>query len=386
MSQQPGWVYMDYAATSAVRPPEIAQAMYDYVAGCGATPGRGGHRLSTEAGRVALRCRMLLARMASIPGDPGRIVFTLNATYALNKAIFGILNPGDVVVHTAYDHNAVLRPVHEASRRGVGARMLAGAPDGSVDLDAAARALDGARLLVLNATSNVLGTNLPVRDLARMAHDAGALVLVDAAQTLGHGHVDVQADGIDILAFTGHKGLLGPQGVGGLWIREGLDLKPMIVGGTGGNSRLREMPESYPDRLEAGSGNGPGLAGLLAALQWVAARGAETLHDESARLKAELHAGLSGIGGVRILSPLAPDGAAVVTVAVDGVDSSAVATRLDREFGILVRSGLHCAPEVHKILGTENPGAVRFSLGWASTREDIERAVAAMEQIALVRA
>src|SRR5687767_895904 len=173
---------MDFAATSAVRPPEVTQAMVDYMNGCGASPGRGGHRLAVDAARVALRCRMAIARLLGIPGDPGRISFMFNATHALNTALWGTVRHGDTVVITAYDHNAVLRPVHRiAEERGATVRMLRGAPDGSVDLDEARAALQGARLLVVNAISNVLGTPLPVAELTEIAHSHGALVLVDAA-------------------------------------------------------------------------------------------------------------------------------------------------------------------------------------------------------------
>jgi len=376
------WVYLDYAATSAVRPGAVADAVADYLAGIGATPGRGGHRLAVEAGRIALRCRLALARLFGIPGDPGRITFTANATHALNTAVWGVLRPGDVVVTTAYDHNAVLRPVHALEReRGVVVRMIPGAPDGSVDLDQAARLLDGARLLVVNAASNVLGTTLPVGDLCRLAHEAGALALVDAAQTAGHVSMDVAADGVDLLAFTGHKGLLGPQGTGGLWVRDGVDVEPLLRGGTGGDSLLRSMPDAYPDHLEAGTMNGPGIAGLLAGVEWVLGQTPEAIHRHVAGLKARLRDGLEAVRGVRVHSPPAPDGVGVVTITADGVDAPTLARRLDVEHGILVRAGLHCAPEVHRLLGTDRSGAVRFSLGWASTAEEVDRAVEAVANV-----
>ncbi|HEX6940710.1 MAG TPA: aminotransferase class V-fold PLP-dependent enzyme [Longimicrobiales bacterium] len=376
------WIYLDYAATSAVRPPAVAEVVGDYLTRVGATPGRGGHRLAVEAGRIALRCRKAVVRLFGIPGDPGRIAFTFNATHALNTALWGLLHRGDIVVVTAYEHNAVLRPVHALEReRGVVVRRLSGAPDGSVDPDEAARLLDGARLLVLNAASNVLGTVPPIRELARLAHEAGALVLVDAAQVGGHLPLDVEAAGIDLLAFTGHKGLLGPQGTGGLWVREGIDVEPLLRGGTAGDSLSRSMPEAYPDRLEAGTLNGPGLAGLLAGVEWVLARTPEAVHRHESELKARLRDGLLAIPGVRVHSPAAPDGVAVVTITAEGVDASTLAHRLDREHGVLTRAGLHCAPEVHRLLGTAETGAVRFSIGWASTAEEIDRAIEAVATV-----
>lgn len=375
-------VYLDFAATSAVRPPGVADAVASYLTNLGATPGRGGHRLEVEANRLVLRCRMALARLFGIPGDPGRIAFMHNATHALNTAMWGLLGRGEVVVTTAYDHNAVLRPVHALAReRDVEVRMISGAPDGSIDMDEAARLLDGAALFVVNAVSNVLGTAVPVGALTRLAHEAGARVLVDAAQSAGHLPIDVVADGVDLLAFTGHKGLLGPQGIGGLWVHESVELDPLLRGGTGGDSLEPAMPDAYPDRLEAGTLNGPGVAGLLAGVEWVLERTPEAVHRHEMRLKDRLREGLLAIPGVRVHSPAAPDGVAVVTITADSVDASTLARRLDHEHGVLTRPGLHCAPEVHRLLGTDRAGAVRLSPGWASTEEEIDRTLEAVARI-----
>jgi cysteine desulfurase / selenocysteine lyase len=375
-------IYMDFAATSAKRPPEVTQAMVAYMDGCGASPGRGGHRLAVDAARTALRCRMALGRLLNIPGDPGRIAFMFNATHALNTALWGTLRAGDVVVITAYDHNAVLRPAHQLAReRGVTVRMLKGAPDGSIDMNEARTALNGARLLVVNAISNVLGTPLPVAELTKLAHDAGALVLVDAAQSAGHTHVDIAADDADMVAMTGHKGLLGPQGTGALWIKESVDVDPLLRGGTGGDSLLRDMPPAYPDHLEAGTANAPGIAGLLAGIEWIRSRGVENLHQHGSELKARLREGLAAIPGVHLLSPHSDEGVAIVTISADHVDVPTLAARLDKEHGVLTRPGLHCAPEAHRILGTDQTGAVRFSLGWSTTDEEVDHAIDAVAQV-----
>ncbi|HSR41305.1 MAG TPA: aminotransferase class V-fold PLP-dependent enzyme, partial [Longimicrobiales bacterium] len=372
-----------YAATSAVRPPCVVEAVTRFLEDVGATPGRGGHSLALEAGRMAFRCRRSLARILGLPGDPGRIAFMQNATHALNTALWGLLRPDDLVVITAYDHNAVLRPVHRLSmERGVEVRSIPGAPDGSVDLEAAERLLEGAQLLVVNAASNVLGTRLPLSELAAKAHDAGALVLLDAAQSAGHLPGCPAEEGADLVAFTGHKGLLGPQGTGGLWIRDSLDVAPLLAGGTGGDSTLREMPPRMPDHLEAGTGNAPGLAGLLAGCEYLMEIGVETVHARVGRLKGRLRDGLEQIDGVRVLSPPAPDGVGVVTITASRVDPATLSQRLDSEWGVMTRSGLHCAPEVHRILGTAESGAVRFSLGWASTEEDVDQALRGVEAIA----
>ncbi len=374
--------YLDYAATSAVRPREVAEAVASYLTELGCSPGRGGYGLAVEAERIAFRCRRAVARVLGLPGSPGRIAFMQNATHALNTALFGMLREGDVVVVTAFDHNAVLRPVFKLSReRGVEVRMIPGAPDGSLDMEEARRMLDGARLLVVNGASNVLGTRLPVGELAALARDAGALVLVDAAQWAGHFAESLAHLGADLVAFTGHKGLLGPHGTGGLWVREGVDVGPLLTGGTGGDSALRDMPPAYPDRLEAGTLNAPGIAGLLAGVEFVLRTGVEEIHRREIELKLRLHEGLDALDGVRVLSPAAPDGVGIVTIVSDRTDPGTMAERLDREFGVMVRQGLHCAPEVHRLLGTEEDGAVRFSLGWASTEEDVDQAIRAVEAI-----
>jgi len=374
--------YLDYAATSAVRPESVVDAVADFLGGCGGTPGRGGHSASVEAGRVAFRCRRSLMKLLALPGDPGRIAFMTNATHALNTALWGVLGKGDAVVASVFDHNAVLRPLHALAReRGVEVRMLSGTPEGEVDVDEAERLLEGARLLVVNAASNVLGVRLPVAELAARARAAGALVLVDAAQSAGHLDVSHAEEGADLVAFTGHKGLLGPQGTGGLWLREGVEVAPFLTGGTGGDSARREMPPAMPDHLEAGTGNGPGLAGLLAGVRYVMERGVASLHAREAELKAALHEGLGSIDSVRVVSPPAPDGVAVVTMVSDRMEPSTLADRLDREYGICTRSGLHCAPEVHRLVGTAETGALRFSLGWASTEEDVDAALGAVEAI-----
>lgn len=368
--------YLDFAATSAHRPDSVARAVFNFLAENGASPGRGAHGAAAEAGRIAFRCRRRIAQLLSLPGDPGRVAFTLNATHALNTALHGLLGPGDAVVITPFDHNAVLRPAFHLSRtRGVEVRMARGEPDGTLDLDHLGTLLAGARLLVVNEVSNVLGTRLPLAEMAAMAHREGALVLVDMAQSAGHVVSTPAAEGADLAALAGHKGLLGPQGTGALWIREGIEIEPFLTGGTGGDSASREMPTVLPDRLEAGTPNIPGIAGLLAGVEFILSEGVEALHERGIHLKSRLRAGFEGIPGVRILSPAAPDGGALVTIVADGVDPSTLGLRLQEDWEVLTRTGLHCAPEVHRLIGTLETGAVRFSLGWSSTEDDVDRAV-----------
>lgn len=381
-------IYLDYAATAAVRPPEVAEAMVAYLRDVGATPGRSSHARALEAGRVALRCRRLLARLLGIPGDPGRITFHLNATHALNVALSGLLDAGDRVVRTTWDHNAVRRPLGAFAReRNVRVDTFEIDAHGEVDVERMARLLHGdgvgpARLLALPHASNVTGGVLPVRELADAAHEAGALLLLDAAQTAGHHPIDAAALGVDLLAVTGHKGLLGPQGTGALWVRDGVDVRPLVYGGTGGDSAPLEMPEAYPDHLEAGTQNGPGLAGLAAALEWISARGVDALARREIELTARLVAGLDEIDGVRIHSSRGERTVGIVTFTRAGADPGKMALELERGYGIQARAGLHCAPDAHACIGTFSTGALRFSVGWATTEAEVDAAVDAVRSLA----
>jgi cysteine desulfurase / selenocysteine lyase len=380
-------VYLDYAATAAVRPPEVADAVAAFLRDVGATPGRAAHGRALAAGRSVLGCRRRLAELLALPGDPGRLAFQSSSTQALNTALFGTLRPGDRVVRTAYDHNAVRRPIAALRRRGVqgnGPRRerrgrhrprRGGAPF------AATTTTVPARLLVLPHVSNVLGTVLPAAALAERARAVGARVLLDAAQSAGHLPVDVDRLGVDLLALTGHKGLLGPQGTAALWVREGVEVEPLLYGGTGGDSWSDEMPDAYPDRLEAGSLNGPGIAGLRAGVEWVLAHGVERIHARLAGLKARLREDLAGVAGLTILSPPDPDGGAIVLVRAATLPAAELARRLDTEHGVQTRAGLHCAPEAHALVGTAEAGAVRLSLGWATTEAEVDRAGAALREL-----
>jgi cysteine desulfurase / selenocysteine lyase len=375
-------VYLDFAATAALRPPAVVAAMAQYMTDCGATPGRGGHRLALAAGRMALHCRQALAELLGLPGDPGRIAFMHNATHALNTALWGVLRRGEVLVISDLDHNAVRRPAAMLAReRGVEVREVAASPDGSLDLVAFRSAVRGARAVSINAASNVLGTRVDVAALTAIARDAGALSIVDAAQLAGHAPFAGGEAGADLLAVTGHKALLGPQGIGALWVRPGLTIEPLLTGGTGGDSAAAEMPPELPDRLEAGTVGAPAIAGLAAGLAWVRKRGVQELAGHGAMLRDRMHAGLRAIPEVRVLSPCTEDGLPIVTFTATTVDAARLAARLDRESGILCRHGLHCAPGAHRLLGSAATGAVRFSAGWCTTEADVDRAVDAVRRI-----
>ncbi len=375
-------IYLDYAATSAVRPEVVVEAVATFLREVGATPGRAGHGRAIEAGRLALRCRTLLSRLIGASGDPGRLVFQLNATHALNTAIFGVLGSGDAVVRTRFDHNAVRRPIHALTARGVREHVLEVTAEGEVDVDGfRALARSKPRLLVLPHASNVTGTVLPVERLAAIAREHGVLVLLDAAQTVGHYPVEVDELGVDLVAFSGHKGVPGPQGIGALWVREGIDVRPLLQGGTGGDSGPAPMPAAYPDHLEAGTQNAPGIAGLAAATEWVLDRGVGALHQRQMVLKSRLLAGLAGLDRVEVVSASTRSALPVLLLVHREMRADVLAHEVERRHGIQGRAGLHCAPEAHQVLGTYRTGALRLSLGWATTEEEVDVTIEAMREM-----
>ena len=379
-------IYLDHAATSWPKPPPVLAAITDFLVHSGGSPGRSAHRLSLKAARSLYAARETLANFLNAP-DPLRVLFTANATEALNLAIYGLLRPGDRVVTTAMEHNAVMRPLRDLERQGVQLVVVPCGPEGSLapeDLRRAAR--PGTRLLVANHASNVTGTLLPIAELGTLAREIQTLLLVDAAQTAGALPLDMQALGIDLLAFTGHKALLGPPGTGGLVLGPRLDpaeLQPRIRGGTGSRSEREEQPDDLPDKFESGTPNGPGIAGLLAGVQTVQQLGLENIRAHEIRLTEQLIQGLQAIPGVRLYGPQDPrKRTATVSFTVDKRRVSEVAWRLDEEFGVLCRVGLHCAPAAHRTLGTFPEGTIRFAAGFTTTTDQIATALQAVQEIA----
>lgn len=378
-------IYLDNAATSWPKAPGVAAAMTDFIAHDAGNPGRGAHRLALAAGRTVERTRAQLAAFFGIR-DPSRVVFTANATAALNLAIKGLLKPGDRVVTTSMEHNAVVRPLHAlAVRHGVQVEKVMAGPDGRVSPAALIdRITPQTRLVVMTHASNVCGALQPVAEVGAACRRLGVPLLVDAAQTAGLFPISVSELGISLLAFPGHKGLLGPTGTGGLYVAPELELEPAVEGGTGTQSELPEQPRHCPERYEAGTVNTVGLAGLAAGLTYIAERGLQTLREHELYLADRLRRGLAALAGVRLVGA-DPDAAAadapVVSVVVEGHDSGEVAALLDRDYGIAVRSGLHCAPDAHRTLGTLESGTIRFSPGPFNTIEDIDAAVVAMREI-----
>lgn len=372
-------IYLDNAATSWPKPPEVLRAMTDVLERAGGNPGRSGHRLSIAAARVIYDTREEISQFFGI-SDPLRVIFTGNATHAINLAMIGMLKPGDHVVTSSMEHNAVMRPLRSLEKQGIRLSIVACASDGSLDVGAVAGVVTSeTRLVVLTHASNVSGTLLPIGEVATIAHQAGALLLVDAAQTAGVIPINMMAMGIDLLAFTGHKELQGPPGVGGLVIADGIDvaqIRPLICGGTGSRSESEEQPDDLPDKFESGTANLAGIAGLNAGLQWIKERGIEETQSHLKTLSGALIEGLSSLTKVKVYGTLDPDrSVAVVSFTVAGSRVSEIGLRLDEDYSILSRVGLHCAPAAHKTIGSFPEGTVRLAPGVFTTMEDIQHVV-----------
>ena len=376
-------VYLDNAATTFPKPAEVLRGMVETYARIGASPGRGNHDLAAQAGTFADETRARVARFFGAP-DPTRVIFAANASDALNTAIFGLVRPGDHVVATRLDHNSVLRPLHHLAEREIITCDLAPFDGrGFVDPDAIAALLRPAtRAVVMCHGSNVLGTIQPVAEIGRLCAERGVLLVVDAAQSAGQVPIDMTALGISALAFTGHKALYGPSGIGGLVLRPDLDVETTRFGGTGMDSASLVHSQAYPLRLELGTLNLLGVIGLSLGIDFVEGRGLGNLHRQEMALLTRLRDGLASNSAVTLYC--ADDLAGhlpVLTANVAGMHPQDVGAILDGDFGIAVRVGVHCAPLVHRDLGTIDRGAVRFSLGAFTTAEEIDLAIEAMNAI-----
>lgn len=375
-------IYLDNAATTWPKPEMVYQAVNEYMRNVGGSPGRGSNAPAREASRILFEAREALAALFGVDNS-ANIMFAANATEAINIALFGTLKAGDRVVTTSMEHNAVARPLKVLAGRGIAIEKIMCDKDGELDLNCLEAAVkNGVRAVVLSHASNVTGKIVPLAELAAITNRAGSLLIVDAAQTAGVEEINVQKVKIDMLAFSGHKGLLGPQGTGGLYVREGIRINPLRYGGTGSQSELDVQPEFYPDRLESGTPNTPGIAGLLAGVRFIKETGQAKIKEKEGRLCGQLIKGLTRVPGVRIYGP--GEGGprtATVSFTVAGMDSGEVAMHLDRDFAIACRSGLHCAPWAHETIGTLATGTVRLSPGYFNTDADIAAAINAVESI-----
>ncbi len=378
-------IYLDNAATSWPKPTEVLKAMTEVLERAGGNPGRSGHRLSIAAARVIYDTREKIARFFGISNSL-RVIFTGNATHAINLALKGILKPGDHVVTSSMEHNSVMRPLRSLEKQGVRLSIVPCTADGSLDVKDLEKAVSStAKLVVVTHASNVVGTILPLAEIASMTHQAGALLLVDAAQTAGAIPIDVKAMGIDLLAFTGHKELQGPPGIGGLVIADHVDVsrvEPLIQGGTGSRSDSEEQPDDLPDKFESGTANLVGIAGLGAELKWVTDRGIDEIRNHLKKLSQTLIDGLSVLPKVKVYGTLDPERSITIfSFTVAGKQVSEVGLRLDEEYGVLSRVGLHCAPLAHKTIGSFPEGTVRLAPGIFTTIDDIQEAIQAISKV-----
>jgi len=379
----PMGIYLDNAATSWPKPEAVYLAMDHFMREVGATPGRGGHWREAEAARIADEARMALAQLFNAP-DPACVAFTMNATQAINMALKGILQHGDHVITSSIEHNAMWRPLKALERRGVAVTAVPSAPDGTLDpADVEAAIRPNTRLIALLHASNVLGTILPVAAIGAIARGHGIFFLVDAAQTAGAYPLDMESMCIDLLAFPGHKGLYGPHGTGGLVVRPGVRLETWVEGGSGTESAPETMPEALPLRLEAGTQNAAGIAGLLAGVNFVLAQGVERIREHELALTAILVDALRDVPGLAVLGPAdLAKRTAVVAITLAGYVPDQLAVVFDQVFDVATRAGLHCAPQAHRVAGTLATGALRFSPGFFNTADEMRVAAEAVRSIA----
>ena len=375
-------IYLDNAATSWPKPELVYQAVDNFMRKVGATPGRGGHRREEDAAHIADQTRDAIAELLHAP-DPTGVAFTMNATQAINMALKGLLRSGDHVITTSIEHNAMWRPLKALERGGVVITEITCASDGTLhpkDVEAAIR--PATRLIAMLHAPNVLGTILPIDAVGAIAKKHGISFLVDAAQTAGVYPIDMIGMNIDLLAFSGHKGLYGPHGTGGLVVRPGIRLETWIEGGSGVESTPETMPEVLPLRLEAGTQNASGIAGLMAGVAFVQKLGVEQIRDREMTLTTLLINELCNMPGLTILGPVdLTQRAAVVSVTIEGYVPDQLAAVLDQVFDIATRAGLHCSPQAHRTAGTLESGALRFSPGYFTTEDEIHEAAEALRSI-----
>ena len=375
-------IYLDNAATTVRKPPAVAEAVLSALGSFG-NSGRGAYGEALDAGRCIYETRLLLGELFHCPAE--RVCFAPNSTAALNTAIAGLFAPGDHVISTDWEHNSVLRPLYRFRSQGGAVDFLPADRQGRLDWDALPFLLrrEETKAVVCTHASNLTGDAVDLRRVGEFCRTHGLLLVVDASQTAGLLPIDMEGMGIDVLCFTGHKSLMGPQGTGGLCLGPGVEVRPLLRGGSGVHSFDRDQPAAYPTRLEAGTLNSHGLAGLHAALEYLLAEGVESLYAREHGLMLRFYQGVRELPGVRVYGDFsAPCRAAIVSLNIRDLDSGEVSDALLQGWGIATRPGAHCAPRLHQALGTREQGAVRFSFSPFNTEEEIDAAVAAVAQLA----
>lgn len=375
-------IYLDSSATSFLKPPQVAEAVFRSFNTIG-NAGRGAHAPTLNASRLIYDTREKLAALFGTP-DPSRIAFTCNATEALNIAIHGAIHPGEHVITTACEHNSVLRPLYLKEKEGTELTIIPADKKGRIRYDLLESSVkSNTSAIVLTHASNLSGNVTDLAFVSNFAKKHGLLLIVDASQTAGSLPINVVKMGIDILCFTGHKGLFGPQGTGGLYVREGLTLSPLKSGGSGIHSFDRQHPTDMPTALEAGTLNGHGIAGLNAGLDYILSTGVKNIHAKEISLARRFVNGISDISDLKLYGDIdAPLRTPIISLNIGNISSSSVSDILWEDYEICVRAGAHCAPLMHKTFGTEKQGAVRFSFSCFNTEAEIDTAIQAMHEIA----
>lgn len=375
-------IYMDNAATTMHKPQAVIDAVIAAMGSMG-NAGRGANEASLSASRVIYNTRDKLCRLFGAE-SPKQIAFTNNSTESLNIAIKGLLNPGDHVITTMLEHNSVLRPLYEMEKKGVKLTIIKSDEKGTFDLkDMEEAVIPETKMIVCTNGSNLTGNYIDISKVGELALRKGLLFVVDASQTAGVFPIDVQKMHVDVLCFTGHKGLLGPQGVGGIYVREGLSVRPLKSGGSGVQTYSRTHPAEMPTALEAGTLNGHGIAGLGAAVDYIQEAGQDKIREKEQSLMRRFYEGVRDIPGVKIYGDFRTwERCAIVTLNIGDYDSSEVSDELLTEYGISTRPGGHCAPLMHEALGTVEQGAVRFSFSHYNTEEEVDKAILAIRELA----
>jgi len=382
-------IYFDNACTSFPKPVPVAQAVYEFIKERGVNVNRGNYSLAYEAEDSVYETRRKLARLFHFP-ESKNVIFTANITMSLNMVLKGLLRPHDHVLVSSMEHNAVMRPLVQLQAGGVSFDRIPCTKTGELRFEETEALLKpNTRAIILTHASNVCGTILPLEKIGGLCRQHKLLFIVDSAQTAGSLPLDMIKEGIDVLCFTGHKGLLGPQGIGGFILKEEISqrLEPLISGGTGSLSHLETVPDFLPDRFEPGTLNLPGIAGLKAALEYIEKTGMEAIHTKEMQLTGQFLEGIKRLNRVRLIGKPGLEGrTSVVSLQIEAMDNAQAAFSLEQQFGILTRVGLHCAPSAHKTLGTYPEGTIRFSFGHLNTEEEVEAALSALRIICSQRA
>lgn len=375
-------IYLDNAATTMRKPEAVIQAVTDALCTMG-NAGRGGHDASLDASRIIYDTRERLAQFFHAE-SPKQIVFTMNSTESLNIAIKGIIEKNDHVITTALEHNSVLRPLYEMEEKGAELTILPGDQQGRIDYaDFEKNIKANTKAIICTHGSNLTGNLVDIKRVGEITKKHGILFVVDASQTAGVFPIDVQEMHIDILCFTGHKGLLGPQGTGGMYVREGVAVKPLLSGGSGVQTYSKTHPAQMPTALEAGTLNAHGLAGLRAAVGYLQEVGLDAIRKKEQELMWHFYEGVTKIPGVTVYGDFSQEErCAIVTLNIRDYDSAEVSDALAMQYGISTRPGAHCAPLMHQALGTVEQGAVRFSFSHFNTIEEVDTAIAAIRELA----